>query len=36
MDLAERLVEKLDSILPKPVGHQPTLIRDGVNPPYLD
>src|SRR5213593_4778994 len=27
---------KLDAIVHKAVEHQPTLIRDGVNPPYVD
>jgi amidase len=27
---------KLDAIVHKPVEHQPTLIRDGVNPPFVD
>jgi Asp-tRNA(Asn)/Glu-tRNA(Gln) amidotransferase A subunit family amidase len=27
---------KLDAIVYKPVEHQPTLIRDGVNPPFVD
>jgi Asp-tRNA(Asn)/Glu-tRNA(Gln) amidotransferase A subunit family amidase len=27
---------KLDAIVYKSVEHQPTLIRDGVNPPYVD
>jgi Asp-tRNA(Asn)/Glu-tRNA(Gln) amidotransferase A subunit family amidase len=26
----------LDAIVHKPVEHQPTLIRDGVNPPFVD
>jgi Asp-tRNA(Asn)/Glu-tRNA(Gln) amidotransferase A subunit family amidase len=27
---------RLDAIVHKAVEHQPTLIRDGVNPPYVD
>jgi amidase len=27
---------KLDAIVHKPVEHQPTLIRDGINPPFVD
>lgn len=27
---------KLDAIVHKTIEHQPTLIRDGVNPPYVD
>ena len=27
---------KLDAIVHKAVEHQPTLIKDGVNPPYVD
>jgi len=27
---------KLDAIVHKAIEHQPTLIRDGVNPPYVD
>ena len=27
---------KLDAVVHKAVEHQPTLIRDGVNPPYVD
>jgi Asp-tRNA(Asn)/Glu-tRNA(Gln) amidotransferase A subunit family amidase len=27
---------KLDAIVHKSVEHQPTLIRDGVNPPYVN
>lgn len=27
---------RLDAIVHKPVEHQPTLIRDGVNPPFVD
>jgi Asp-tRNA(Asn)/Glu-tRNA(Gln) amidotransferase A subunit family amidase len=28
--------QKLDAILHKSVEHQPTLIKDGINPPYVD
>jgi amidase len=28
--------ERLDAIVHKAVEHQPTFIRDGVNPPYVD
>ncbi len=28
--------DKLDAIVHKAVEHQPTLIRDGINPPYVD
>jgi len=27
---------RLDAVVHKAVEHQPTLIRDGVNPPYVD
>ena len=27
---------RLDAIVHKAVEHQPTLIRDGINPPYVD
>ncbi len=27
---------KLDAIIHKSVEHQPTLIKDGVNPPFVD
>ncbi len=27
---------RLDAIVHKAVEHQPTLIKDGVNPPYVD
>jgi Asp-tRNA(Asn)/Glu-tRNA(Gln) amidotransferase A subunit family amidase len=28
--------QRLDAIVHKAVEHQPTLIKDGVNPPYVD
>ena len=27
---------RLDAIVHKAVEHQPTLIKDGINPPYVD
>ncbi|MBK17652.1 MAG: amidase [Rhodospirillaceae bacterium] len=34
--LAVMADHKLDAIVHKAVEHQPTLIKDGVNPPYID
>jgi amidase len=34
--LAVMADNKLDAIVHKAVEHQPTLIKDGVNPPYVD